>query len=64
MAAVFPASAWDQILRIILVILGIALTFVVLRFVLKVAAKFIAYGCLAILIIAVLYGLLRYFGVF
>ena len=52
----------DQIIQIAYLILGLIIVWVVLKFVLKLAAKVFACGCSVIVALAVLLALWRFLG--
>lgn len=60
----FSAIPYNQIVWWVLIILGIIVAFVVIRFFWKHILKYLFQGCLVILVIIALLALLRYFKVF
>ena len=52
----------DQILQIGLIILAVILAFVIIRFILSVAARVLTIGCGLLVLIAVGWVVLTYFG--
>jgi hypothetical protein len=59
--ATFPSS---QIVWILLVVVGVIVAFVAIRFFWRHILKYLLQGCLVILVIIALLALLRYFKVF
>ncbi|HEY5270767.1 MAG TPA: hypothetical protein VII97_10550 [Anaerolineales bacterium] len=60
----FSTIPYNQIVWWLLIILGVVVAFVVIRFFWKHILKYLFQGCLVILAIIALMALLRYFKVF
>jgi cell division protein FtsW (lipid II flippase) len=64
MSIYFSTFSSNQIVWLVLAVVGVVVVFVVIRFFWKHLLKYLFQGCLVILVIIALLALLRYFKVF